>query len=365
MSPSLAYFITPHGFGHATRASAVMAALHARQPDLRFEIFTQVPRWVFEVSLTGPFNYHALFTDVGLVQVSPLVEDLSATVEQLNALLPFDPAQVAALAEQIRQLKCAAVLCDIAPLGSAAARAAGVPSALIENFTWDWMYEAYADAAPGLRPHIAYLREQFAAADYHIQTTPVCLPAPEADLITRPVSRAPRTSPRAIRERLDIPLEAKTVHLTMGGIEPGEYGFLAQLNGQPDTYFVIPGGSQSGLERRGNARLLPHHSEFYHPDLLNACDAVVGKLGYSTLAEAYQAGLPYGYIPRERFRETAPLAAFVRAEMRGVEIPAAQFEEGRWLALLPDLLAEPRVERDGPNGAVEIAGFVAGLLAGG
>ena len=33
-----------------------------------------------------------------------------------------------------------------------------------------------------------------------------------------------------------------------------------------------------------NLILLPHHSVFFHPDLVNASDAVVGKLGYSTLA---------------------------------------------------------------------------------
>jgi UDP-N-acetylglucosamine:LPS N-acetylglucosamine transferase len=107
--------------------------------------------------------------------------------------------------------------------------------------------------------------------------------------------------------------------------------------------------------------LLPHHSEFFHPDLLNACDAVVGKLGYSTLAEAYQAGIPFGYVQRPRFRESAVLAAYIQAEMRGLEIPAAHFEDGSWLSALPALLALPRLERQEPNGAVQVGEFVGGL----
>ena len=55
----IAYFISPHGYGHAARASAVMDAIHDISPSLRFEIFTTVPQWFFEQSLTGPFAYHS------------------------------------------------------------------------------------------------------------------------------------------------------------------------------------------------------------------------------------------------------------------------------------------------------------------
>jgi len=41
--PTLAYFITPHGFGHAARACAVMAAAQQRIPNLLSEIFTRSP----------------------------------------------------------------------------------------------------------------------------------------------------------------------------------------------------------------------------------------------------------------------------------------------------------------------------------
>jgi hypothetical protein len=64
----IAYFITPHGYGHAARASAVMAAVHQINAAVRFEIFTQVPEWFFQDSLSGPYGHHALLTDIGLAQ---------------------------------------------------------------------------------------------------------------------------------------------------------------------------------------------------------------------------------------------------------------------------------------------------------
>ena len=354
----IGYFISSHGFGHAARAAAVMHAMQTTDPTIRFEIFTRVPRWFFEDSLAADFGYNSVLTDVGLVQETSLREDIAQTLQRLDEFYPFNPARVAQLAEEVKRLHCECIVCDIAPLGIAVAQAAGIPSILVENFTWDWIYAGYLDEEPRLDQHITYLRAVFGQASFHIQTEPVC-EYRRANLVTRPVSRSIQTPASMIRERLSIPAQAQVVLITMGGI-PEQHAFLDELAQTRDVYFVIPGVAETA-ETRGNVILLPHRSSFFHPDLLNACDAVVGKCGYSTLAEAYQAGIPFGYIPRARFRESDVMSAFIRKEMRGFEIPEAEFQDGRWLAALPDLLALPRITRSEPNGAIEIARFIAGL----
>jgi len=148
----------------------------------------------------------------------------------------------------------------------------------------------------------------------------------------------------------------------MGG-NVWNYTFLEQLEHHPDLYFVVPGPSRQ-VEQHGHLALLPDHSEFYHPDLVAASDAVIGKNGYSTLAEVYHAGIPFGYITRPRFRESAILADYIRREMSGLEITEAQFYTGEWLSLLPELLALPRLRRNGSNGAEQAAGFIYGVLEG-
>lgn len=359
-----AYFITAHGFGHAARACAVMTALRTKLPTVEFMLFTQTPLWFFENSLDFPITYHSTFTDVGLVQPAPLVEDLPATVQRLQELLPFDPARVAQLAEQVRD--CAVILCDIAPLGLAVARAAHLPSVLIENFTWDWIYEGYVAEEPALAPFIGYLRDLLPLATAHIRATPAC-GGPihdlhsSAELITTPISRGPRHTPEVIRAQLRIPPEGRILFLTMGGIR-GQYGFINQLTALREVYVVIPGGSDT-YEDRGNVRLLPHHSRFYHPDLLHAADLVIGKAGYSTLAETYQAGLPFGFVQRPRFRESAVLVDFVQHHIPSLEIPSEQFDDGSWLAHLPALLALPKTQRSTPNGADQAAAFIIEMLS--
>ena len=44
----IAYFISPHGFGHAARAAAVMQAISDTDAAVGFEIFTTVPSWFFQ-----------------------------------------------------------------------------------------------------------------------------------------------------------------------------------------------------------------------------------------------------------------------------------------------------------------------------
>jgi hypothetical protein len=351
-----------------------MAALVELDPATRFEVFTKVPRWFFEDSLDpkgsppeplgSVFGYHSVLTDIGLAQATPLREDLAETVRRLNGFLPFDRRRVRRLALKLRGLGCELVVCDIAPLGIAVAREAGLPSVLVENFTWDWIYQAYLSPAGSAPPdgelsrHIAYLRTLFDSADYHIQTEPVS-DRRAADLITNPVSRPPRTPARQIRQRLGIADGSPAVLITMGGI-PWEYSFVQQVASRGDVTFVVPGAGER-LRVEGNLIRLPHHSDFYHPDLVGASDAVIGKLGYSTLAEVYRAGVPFGYIPRPDFRESPSLVAYVQEAMHGLAIGEGQFEDGSWLALVPRLLALPRVRRAGPNGAAQVAGFVKGL----
>ena len=89
--PQIAVFVSPHGFGHAARASAMMEALH-RLSGARFELFTASPRWFYDESVAGLYRYHDVVTDVGFVQRSALAQDLDGTVAALSALASLWPA---------------------------------------------------------------------------------------------------------------------------------------------------------------------------------------------------------------------------------------------------------------------------------
>lgn len=351
---TVACFVSPHGFGHAARACAVMDALRRRQPTLRFHVFTTVPRWFLAESLPDCFEYHHCCTDVGLVQVSPLEEDLEATVEALGRAPWRDSNVVESLARRVEQRGCILVLADISPLGLRVARRAGLPSVLVENFTWDWIYHNI-DGPEALGAHGDELAADFDAADLRIQTSPVCRAVTGA-IRVGPVARAPRSSRAEIRLRLGIPGDEPMVLASMGGVG-WDYGPLDRMMAADGPWVVVPGGAEAET-RHGRLLLLPFHSAYFHPDLVQAADVVVGKLGYSTVAEVCHAGTAFAYVERPRFPESPVLARFVDREVTAVMLEPTAFATCGWLPGVHEALAAGRKTPAARDGADEAAAAI-------
>ncbi len=354
----VAVFVSPHGYGHAARACAVSNALARRCAGLQLEVFTTVPEWFFTESLDVPFRYHRCESDVGMVQRDSLREDAAATSARVASYAAFDEADLEPAADVVHRTGCRAVLCDISPLGLVAAGRVGLPSVLVENFTWDWVYRAYLEEAPALAAVSDALAGVFASATVRVQARPVCVAVPGATVVA-PVARSPRTSRGTVRRRLGIAEDRAMVLVSMGGVGWDHRNLHRLADVGADV--VVPGGG-ARASRRDHLVLLPHHSSFYHPDLVAAADAVVAKLGYSTVAEVAAAGLPLGYVPRPRFPESPVLEAFVRASLPSLEVPVASFDTGDLADLARGLLALPRRRPQRLTGADEAAAAVAAVL---
>mgnify|MGYP000237240097 CR=1 FL=1 len=188
MKRTLAYFITPHGFGHAARAAAVMQAAQAHDPEIHFRIYSTTPDWFFRQSRIQ-YTQVSVHTDVGIIQHTPFHEDFDTTLSALSELIPYSPKLLSRLTDDFARHQVSAVFCDIAPLGIAAAQQAAIPSILIENFTWDWIYEAYLNDYAKFSPYIVEFERLFSLADFHIQTNPLCRVFPRADRCVNPISR--------------------------------------------------------------------------------------------------------------------------------------------------------------------------------
>ena len=78
----------------------------------------------------------------------------------------------------------------------------------------------------------------------------------------------------------------------------------------------------------GNLRLFAKETRIYMPDFVQAADAVVGKLGYGTVAEVWSLGRPYAFVTRESFRESGALTRWMHEHAAGFEIPGRTFAGG-------------------------------------
>ena len=83
----IAAFISSHGFGHASRLSAIIESITWKNPAVKISIFTETPRWVFEDSLRCPFAYQKARTDVGIVQLTPIEMDIPGTLRKLETFI--------------------------------------------------------------------------------------------------------------------------------------------------------------------------------------------------------------------------------------------------------------------------------------
>lgn len=359
---SIAFFVSAHGFGHAARAAAVMAAIRRIWPSCAFRVYSTVPAWFFDDPDLGTVTVRSLETDVGVAQKTPLVEDPEETLHRLNTFYPLADSYVRGVAQELNQHGVDVVVADIAPLGIAAAGMAGLPSVLVENFTWDWIYGPYQDRWPGFERHIRALAALFDAVDVHIQATPVCRPV-EGAVTVAPVSREARTAPQEIRRRLGLADGERMVLLTLGGT-PVTDAMLSALR-VPDGCRVVAPGLPDSLAGLPGVVALAVNSGFYHPDLIRAADAVIGKAGYSTLAEIYRHGVPYGFFSRPEFREAPSMEAFILSEMIGRQVPEAYIGGGDWRALIEALVAMGPGTPAGENGADAIAQLIVARYGGG
>jgi hypothetical protein len=321
-----------------------------------FDVFTTAPRWFFEESLGGAFGYHEEIVDVGFRQRSALHVDVGATSEALRAFLPLDPERIGALGERVRSLGCQAVLCDIAPFGVAVAEVAGLPSLLLENFSWPWLYEPYHDAEPDLASYGAELARWTARATVHVQARPMCVRDPALEAVD-PIGRPPRLSRREARRRLGLSPSESLVVVTMGGYGE-DLSFLPRLRKLNGLRFLVTGAHRT--EVRGNVHLYDNETPLYMPDALRAADAVVAKLGYGMVSEVWAEGLPFAHVTRPGFREMDALEAFADEHLSGFLLDDVAFGAGEWIERLPELLAMKRLPHEG-GGAKRVAEILVGL----
>ncbi len=364
------FYISGHGFGHASRTIEVINAWLARQPDLRVIVRTSAVRWLFERTVRdglkiGPPRadpgvfFETVDVDPGMVQVDSLRLDVDKSVQRARAFMTNFARYVAAEAAWLQSVGARLVVADVPPLGVAAAHRAGVPAVVLSNFTWDWIYSAY----PGTGDIAAAMGEAYAGA-----TLALRLPMHGGfdtfrSIVDVPfIARRSARAPEETRRRLGLPLDQQLVLVSFGGYGLGELNLEAL--GALDGFVVIVSGHaqhSSGLPRLPLGRrgsVLPfdevgmYAAGFRYEDLVRAVDIVVSKPGYGIIAECLANDTALLYTPRGHFIEYDVLVAAMPRFLRVARIDHADLFAGRWGGPLAALVAEPDPpERPAVNGA--------------
>jgi len=361
--PAVAFYISGHGFGHASRQIEIINALGAADRGVQILVRTSAPRWLFERTATAPIEVQHAACDTGVAQIDSLRLDERATVARAAEFHRTFGARVEVEADLLRRAATRLVVCDAPPLACAAAAAAGVPAFVVANFTWDWIYAGYPEhlhQAPGLVPAIRTAYAQAAEAwrlPMHggFESIAAVRDVPF-------VARHARHAPADVRRRLGLPADQPLLLSSFGG-----YGLDALDVSTPDCLgeyaLVLTGRGEAPGPVRPNVYRI-HESPMYeaglrYEDLVAAVDVVVTKPGYGIIAECLANDTAILYTSRGRFPEYDVLVAEMPRYLRCAFIDTDALLAGRWRDALDRLGAVPPPEsRPRTDGAVVVAGML-------
>lgn len=352
----LLFYVSGHGFGHATRSAALIAALRRISPDpLRIHVRGGAPRWIFE-DRDFRVDCSTAAIDPGMIQRNAFDVDLAATIQAHEEFADSWEMCLRQEAELLERIAPRVVVADIPPLAFGAAAAAGIPAVGVSNFSWDWILAGYADREPRLRPVIRRYAEAYRKAECvfrlpmhgDLGAFPVIVDVP---LLTRR-SRLPRGE---VRSRLGIAEDERlpVVLVSFGGFDSGPLSAFEAPEMEGYLFFAF---SEKPEGFQGDWRRLPTPSEIPHEELVAACDALIGKPGYSTAAEVIAERTRFLYLSRPDWTEGPALEAGLERDGCARAIPRDDFFAGRWRQHLDALLAQPLpAEPPATNGAEVIA----------
>jgi hypothetical protein len=390
-SPTLTFYISGHGFGHAARDIEILNVLHRAAPDVRLLVRTSAPRWLFDLTCTAPIEWHPAECDTGIVQIDSLRLDVPGTLLRADAFHATLDHRALDEARFLRAHGASLVTGDIPPLAFQAARSAGLPSLAIGNFTWDWIYEAYPAAATDHPRLVATLRRAYAHADLALR-----LPLgggfagmPRVERVPFVARRSRRTRAET-RARFRLPADARLVLASFGGygLRDIDLGRLAALRGW--TAIVtsnvrarrreadpVPAGTPApaaGYDDEADMALPEtvrfvderdiYAAGFRYEDFVAAVDVVATKPGYGIVAECVANGAAMLYTSRGAFVEYDVMVREMPRYLRCGFISNEDLYAGRWQDALDALVAQPPPpERPRVDGADIVAARILDMIS--
>jgi L-arabinokinase len=363
---AIVFYVSGHGFGHASRSIEVINAILAKRPETRIGVRTAAPRWLFDLTVKGKITFSTLETDTGIVQIDALTLDEADSIRRASSFHSDLVTRAASETRSLRELGATLIVGDIPPLAFAVGAAAGIPSIALGNFTWDWVYADYPRVrlAPSLLPAI---RGAYAKASMALR-----LPMSGGFDSLSNVKDIPFIARHATKTReevckiLKIPAEKPIVLSSFGGYGlPGlDTGLLSKFK----KYTVITTATvplsrarkdTPTTEKKGTFISINEEAMYdagvRYEDLVAAADAVVTKPGYGIVAEAIANDAAVLYTSRGHFPEYDVLLEEMPKYLRVASFSHDDLFNGKWEPHLDKLLAQPKPKKKPDTNGADVA----------
>ncbi|KAG8373922.1 hypothetical protein BUALT_Bualt11G0075600 [Buddleja alternifolia] len=356
-----AYYVSGHGFGHATRVLEVVRNIIVAGHEVH--VITGAPDYIFTTEIQSPRLFiRKVLLDCGAVQADALTVDRLASLEKYVqiAVLPRD-CILAAEVEWLKSVNADLVVSDVVAVACRAAADAGIRAVCVTNFSWDFIYAEYVMQA-GHHSHsiIWQLAEDYSHCEFVIRLPGYCPMPAFRDAVDVPlVVRRVHKSRTEVRKELGIGEGTKVLIYNFGGQPAGwklEKGYL------PDGWICLVCGASEEQELPENFMRLP--KDVYTPDLIAASDCMLGKIGYGTASEALAYKVPLIFVRRDYFNEEPFLRNMLEYFQCGVEIIRRDLLTGRWAPYMERAITLKPCYDEGTNGGEVVAQILQDVASG-
>ncbi|KAK3244889.1 hypothetical protein CYMTET_45520, partial [Cymbomonas tetramitiformis] len=356
----VAYYVTGHGLGHATRVAEVCRNLLILGHSVT--VCTAAPEWVFRLDAEEKHQEHLKFRkvmlDYGAKQADALSVDMVGSLEEyLRTSVEPRESLIEAERAWLTQEVIEVVVSDVVPLACAAAEAAGIPSTCVSNFSWDFVYAEYLTAVgPGeskLRSIAWQIAEDYSKAKILLRLPGYCpMPAFRDVMDTPLVVRKAKQTRMQVRAALGIPQDTPVVLYQFGGQEAA---WKIDSSSLPEGWICLVASTKSSTDPLP-PNFIRAPVDAYTPDLVAASNCVLGKIGYGTTSESLAHHVPLVYVRRNFFNEEPFLRKLLELHGCMVEMTRRDFFNGHWRPYLERALSlEPSFPLEQTDGGAMVA----------
>lgn len=343
----IAIYVSEHGFGHATRMSALATEFS------RFGIYTFVrstkPDYLFVGQDSCYYRKHDCTIDTGVKHDIGLTTNLDATWVAIRDTFSRRSEIVDQEVEFLRNEGIDLVVADIPYLISEACGYAGIPVIAISNFDWFFIYKRLFYNRPETRPVLNTIFGLYRRMD-----SALILPFSDRSSMSA-FTRTRRTGLLArkkdhyndIHSLLHIPTNEPVLACTFGGegeMQVSLENLCAAFNG-----IVISRGDCSAQ----NHRKVDREADWL--DITHGSEIILTKPGYSTFAEAVQTGKFIVYCPRFSYPEEEPLITGLANYPNKIQLHNLNLSIAEWKSTLRTPMNPKRIPRKFSNQNSEVA----------
>lgn len=316
----IVYYVTDHGFGHASRAIALVRQLENYNLDISVKNLNAFD--FLRISLGRSASVHPDQTDVG-VSINPHNFSLDYELTKANFGSWYSKAHcekwITNEKEFLMRNKIDLVLSDISALPFAAAHACGIPSLGISNFSWcDILSNIYEDP---YHPVVDKIYEMYEYSSGCIELSfGVGLQGFRHKVPGGLLVRYPTVPKQETRRIFGANDDEYLIFLTAGMSAK----FNHKINFTNSDCKVITTSYGNDINRH-----FIHVPQKYveTQNIVNASDLVIGKAGYGILSECVAQACPILMIPRFGISEDIVYCNYIATNNSGKIITKADLSE--------------------------------------